>query len=228
MKITSHSARGALLAASLALVPAHAFAAPDAVLALGPSHPGESASFAFSFEGKYGPQNSEHVDDTVSFKQTAADAVTVSALKLKPLTLSTSRSAAGTYAIPEAPSALGDVIADYDTAVEIAQHATAEFHTGDAWQSKISLRTSPTTWQDVTVDVKVARASAGRVELEAAGHQEATLYFQGYTFPIDVTVHVSEKLTAHNKLASAQLDVNEITAGGSGPPISYNWRLSAK
>ncbi len=228
MKLTSHPARTALLAASLALIPAHAFAAPDAVIALGPTHPGDSASFAFSFDGKYGPQNSEHIEDLVSFKQTAADAITVSAQKLKPLSLATSRSAAGTFAIPEAPSALGDVIADYDTAVKIAQHASADFHAGDTWQSQISLRTSPTNWQDVTVDVKVTRASAGHVELEASGHREATLYFQGYTFPIDVTVRVSEKLAAHNKLASAELAVNEVTAGGSGPPITYNWRLSAK
>jgi hypothetical protein len=228
MKITLHPARTALLAASLGLIPAHAFAAPGAVVALGPSHPGESASFAFTFDGKYGPKNGEHIEDTVSFKQTSADTIAVSAQKLKPLSLSTTRGGDGTFAIPETPSALGDVIADYDTAVKIAQHGAAGFHAGDAWQSQISLRTSPTTWQDVTVDVKVTRAAAGRTELEASGHREATLYFQGYTFPIDVTVHVSEQLAAHDKLASAQLEVNEVTAGGSGPPISYNWRLSSK
>jgi hypothetical protein len=229
MKMTPPSARIALLAASLALVPAHAYAAPpSAVLAFGPAHPGEAATFAFSFDGKYGPKNGEHVDDTISFKQTGSDSVLVSAQRLKPSSIETSRTAAGAFAVPDKSSALADVIVDYNTTIEIARHDAASYHAGDAWQSKIALRTSPDSWENVTLDVKVAKATAAGTELQASGHSESTLFFGGFTFPLDVTVHVTENLDAHGRLDTALLDVKELTNGGSGPPISYNWRLASK
>jgi len=54
------------------------------------------------------------------------------------------------------------------------------------------------------------------------------LYFSGFTFPVDVTVHMAESFRPDGHLADADLSVSEVTAGGSGPPISYAWQMRAQ
>jgi hypothetical protein len=218
-------ALSALLAASLC---ANARAANGTALTLQPAHPGEGAAFAFSFEGNFGPSHTERLEDTVSFRRGAGNAVIVNAQQSKPFTITTTRSDDGLLAVPDTPSALGDLIVDYNTIARlVARPGTRSLHAGDEWQTQIPVRVSPTTWQDIPVEVAVSDANDSRVALEAAGHQESTLYFQGFTFPIDVTVHVTEAFVS-GRLASADLSVNEITAGGSGPPIAYAWHFTAR
>jgi hypothetical protein len=39
---------------------------------------------------------------------------------------------------------------------------------------------------------------------------------------------MAEAFRADGHLADAHLSVNEVTAGGSGPPISYAWQMRAQ
>jgi hypothetical protein len=110
--------------------------------------------------------------------------------------------------------------------VKLAQHARRE--PGAAWDAQIPVRLSPDTWQDMPVSVKVAGVTSAGIALEATGHQETTLFFAGFTFPVEVTIHMTETFRPDGRFANADLSVAEVTAGGSGPPISYAWHLGAQ
>lgn len=218
---------GLTLAAALAVtLPALAAASPQ--LGVQPRSTGESAAFTFAFEGKFGPTSHELFGDNVAFRYDAADAVTVTGEKSTPHTITVKRSSDGQLAIPKDASQLGDLIYDYNTIVKIAAQMPRPPAAGATWKTQIPVRVSPDTWADVQVDVKVVDAANGVVALDANGKKEATLFFKGFTFPIDVTVHATESFGADGRLGSATFNADELTQGGMGPKISYNWKFSTR
>jgi hypothetical protein len=218
---------GLTLAAALAVtLPALAAASPQ--LGVQPRSTGESAAFTFAFEGKFGPTSHELFGDNVAFRYDAADAVTVTGEKSTPHTITVKRSSDGQLAIPKDASQLGDLIYDYNTIVKIAAQMPRPPAAGAPWKTQIPVRVSPDTWADVQVDVKVVDAANGVVALDANGKKEATLFFKGFTFPIDVTVHATESFGADGRLGSATFNADELTQGGMGPKISYNWKFSTR
>ena len=222
----SFSIKPVALVAAIAALPAATLATTESPLTLQPEHRGDKVALAFNFEGHFGVGRQDKLDDIISIQQKTPGVIVVDAQKCKPFELSTTVDDSGLLAQPSQPSALGDIIIDYNSIVKLAQHARRE--AGAVWQAQIPVRLSPDTWQDMPVDVKVASVTSAGVSLDATGHQEATLYFAGFTFPVDVTVHMAELFRPDGHFANADLSVAEITAGGSGPPISYAWHLSAK
>ena len=218
---------GLTLAAALAVtLPALAAASPQ--LGVQPRSTGESAAFTFAFEGKFGPTNHELFGDNVAFRYDSADAITVTGEKSTPHTITVKRSSDGQLAIPKEASQLGDLIYDYNTIVKIAAQMPRVPSAGATWKTQIPVRVSPDTWADVQVDVKVVDTAHGVVTLDASGKKESTLFFKGFTFPIDVTVHATESFGADGRLGSATFNADELTQGGMGPKISYNWKFATR
>jgi len=214
------------LAAIVSALPATAPAAADAPLTLLPDRSGARAAYTFRFEGHFGVGRQDKLDDVISIGQKSAGVVVLDAKKCKPFELSTSVDESGLLKQADPPSALGDIIIDYNSIVKLAQHARRE--AGAAWNAQIPVRLSPDTWQDLPVAAKVTSATNGGLAIEGNGHQETMLYFSGFTFPVDVSVHMAESFRPDGHLADADLSVSEVTAGGSGPPISYAWQMRAQ
>jgi hypothetical protein len=200
--------------------------ATDAPLQVGPVHPGDRASFAFTFDGHFS-ESPEHFSDTIVAQLKPGGAFVVNAPQFKPFTLTTKRDADGLLAPAPVESALGDILIDYNSIVTLAKH-TGPTGAGDTWQAQIPVRISPDTWHDLPVDVKVASSGGSGVNLVGQGHDETTLFYHGYTFAVDVTLQMTEAYGAGGAFKTAQFNVNEITAGGSGPPISYAWNFTAQ
>jgi hypothetical protein len=218
---------GLTLAAALALaLPSLASAGPQ--IGVQPRSSGESAAFGFAFEGKFGPSSHELFTDSVAFRLDGADAVTVTGEKSTPHSITTKRAGDGQLALPKDASQLGDLIYDYNAVVKIAAQLPKSPAAGAAWKSVIPVRVSPDTWADVPVDVKVVDATAGAVSIDATGTKEATLFYKGFTFPIDVTVHMTESFGTDGRLAGATFNADELTQGGMGPKISYNWKFTTR
>jgi hypothetical protein len=203
-------------------------AAASTQLGVGPRNAGESAAFTFAFEGRFGPSSHELFGDNVAFRLDRAGEVTVTGEKSLPHTITTTRGSDGQLATPKDPSQLGDLIYDYNAAVKLVSQAPKALIAGTAWKTQVPVRVSPDTWSDVTLDVKVTDAGNGNVTIDATGAKEATLFYKGFTFPIDVTVHMTESFGTDGRLGSATFNADELTQGGMGPKISYNWKLTTR
>ena len=218
---------GLTLAAALALsLPALAAASPQ--LGVQPRSAGENAAFTFAFEGRFGPTSHELFGDDVAFRLDKAGAVTVTGEKSAPHTITTTRGSDGQLATPKESSQLGDLIYDYNAIVKLVSQAPKPLATGAAWKSQVPVRVSPDTWADVAVDVRAIDAGNGSVTLDATGTKESSLFYKGFTFPISVTVHMTESFGADGRLGSATFNADELTQGGMGPKISYNWKFTTR
>ena len=193
-----------------------------------PRTPTEDAAFSFSFDGHFGPTSHELFSDNVAFRLDGNNDVTVTGENSKPHTLTVKRGSDGQLAIPKDPSQLGDLVYDYNTLVKVAAQIPKAPTAGASWKTQIPVRVSPDTWADVPIDVKVISAANGAATLDATGSNEATLFYKGFTFPIDVTVHVTEAFDAAGRLGSATFKADELTQGGLGPKISYNWKFGTR
>jgi len=111
--------------------------------------------------------------------------------------------------------------------VLLSQH-TGPTRAGATWQVQIPVRISPDSWQTVPVTAEVASRNRSGVSLVGHGQGEGSLFFHGYTFGVDVTVQMSEAFNARGRLQDAEFKVDETTADGKGPPISYNWHFTAR
>ncbi len=218
---------GLTLAAALA-VTLPSLASASQQLGVQPRTTGESAAFTFAFEGKFGPTSHELFGDNVAFRLDGTDAVTVTGEKSTPHTITVKRGSDGQLAIPKDASQLGDLIYDYNTLVLIAARSPKVPAAGAAWKTQIPVRVSPDSWADIPVDVKVVDTANGGATLDASGTKEATLFYKGFTFPINVTVHVTESFGADGRLAGATFNADELTQGGMGPKISYNWKFATR
>jgi hypothetical protein len=217
---------GLRFAAALAIgLPTLATASPQ--LGVQPRSAGENAAFTFAFEGKFGPANHELFDDNIAFRLDGTDAVTVTGEKSKPYTLIVKRGGDGQLEIPQSASQLGDLIYDYNALVKVAAQIPKPVAAA-AWTTEIPVRVSPDSWDDVPVAVKVVADADGSASLDATGTKESTLFYKGFTFPIDVTVHVTETFGSNGRLDSATFNADELTQGGMGPKISYNWKIAAR
>jgi hypothetical protein len=193
-----------------------------------PRSPAEDAAFTFAFDGHFGPSSHELFSDNVAFRLGGNDDVTVTGEKSTPHTLTVKRGSDGQLAIPKETSQLGDLIYDYNTLVKVAAQMPKSPAAGASWKTQIPVRVSPDTWADVPIDVRVVNAAIGGATLEANGTKEATLFYKGFTFPIDVTVHATETFGADGRLGSATFKADELTQGGLGPKISYNWKFGTR
>lgn len=218
---------GLTLAAALTIT-LPSLASAGAQLGVQPRTAGESAAFTFAFEGKFGPANHEVFGDNVAFRLDGTDAVTVTGEKSTPHTITVKRGGDGQLTVPKDTSQLGDLIYDYNTLVKIAAQMPKPPAAGATWKAQIPVRVSPESWTDVPVDVKIVDVAGGVVTIDARGKKEALLFFKGFTFPIDVTVHVTESFGADGRLGGATFNADELTQGGMGPTISYNWKIATR
>jgi hypothetical protein len=207
-------------------LPVYAAPPPTKKLSIPPSRIGERTSFNFTFEGHFGAKNDEMFADVVSIMLDRNNSATVSAEKLQPLTIGTKRAPDGSLTVSKDPSQLNDVIIDYNSLVGMVVQAPHPLV--GSWTATIPVRVSPDTWNDVPVNVHFIQGQKGGLTIEAAGTLESTLFFKGFTFPIDITVHSKEMFSADGHLGSAMLAVEELTQGGLGPKLSYNWRFDAR
>jgi hypothetical protein len=212
-------------AALAATLPALATASPQ--MGVQPRSAGEHAAFTFAFEGKFGPANHEFFADNVAFRLDGADVI-VTGEKSTPHVLTVKRGSDGQLGLSKDESQLGDLLYDYNAIVKIAAQMPRVPATGAAWKTEIPVRVSPDTWADIPVDVHVVDTANGGATLDATGQKESTLFFKGFTFPIDVTVHVTESFGADGRLGSATFNADELTQGGMGPKVSYNWKLATR
>jgi hypothetical protein len=213
------------LVATIATLQFSTAGATDAPLQVGPAHSGDRSTFAFSFDGHFS-ENPEHFTDTIVAQLKPGGSIVVKAPQFKPFSITTKRGADGLLVPVTEQSPLGDILIDYNSIVTLAKH-TGSAASGDTWQAQIPVRISPDTWHDLPVDVTVASSNAGTA-LVGQGHDETTLFYHGYTFAVDVTLQMKEAFDPGGAFKTAEFSVNEITAGGSGPPISYDWHFTAQ
>jgi hypothetical protein len=197
-------------------------------LSLMPLKAGQTANFAFSFDGKFGQPQDEIVDDHFAIRLEPSDAVTVTTAVLKPTSLSGKRASDGQITVTDQATPAGDLIVDYNTIVLFTQHAPKSFQPGDTWASHFLVRTSPDSTLDTPVKITVKSANASAITLDADGAGSGTLYFKGFTFPIDVNVHASATFGADGAFRFADFAAKELTQMGAGPTISYSWRVAAQ
>lgn len=224
MKALQSARPAALVALTSLFLQASQAGATDIALVMAPVHPGDRAAFGFTFTGHFSG-SPETYTDTVVTQLKSDGSVVVNAPQFKPFTLTTKRDSEGLLAPAADPSPLGDILIDLNSVVTLTRHSGSTA-SGATWQAQIPVRISPDTWHDLPVTVTVARDRSS-IALAGQGHDETTLFYHGYTFPVDVTLKMNEVFDAHGAFKSADLSVSEVTAGGSGPPISYNWQLDA-
>lgn len=185
---------------------------------------GDHVAYAFSFEGRFGANQPDTMNDTISIDFTQGQA-TLNSHKMKPLTLQVKANADGSLEAPKAASPLGDIVYDYNAIVSVIVPAPHPLN--GSWKATLPVRVSPDTWNNIPVTVHT-KQQGDTVELEAVGKHESVLFFKGFTFPINVTATLRETFGSDGHLRSATFLADELTQGGFGPKISYNWRFDAR
>lgn len=192
--------------------------------ALAPLHPGEQAAYDLAFVGKFGQPKDEIVDSRFSIALSKASDVTVSLHGPKPSSTQGTVAADGTIVVDK-KAAVSDLVTDYNSVVMIVRGAAPEAAVASTWHSTIPVRTSPASWANVPVDVRVVSNDAKGVTIEAGGSKEDILYYNGFTMPVTVSAKLVAVFDANKRFRYADFSDSEVVQNLT---VSYTWRLATE